>query len=161
MAALRESNNSSRESIKLHKAIINIALIAAAFLVCTGTVRAAEWQYDGVSRVVAIADIHGAYDAAVSAMQAADVIDESLAWQAGDAHLVIVGDILDRGPDSRDVMDLLMRPTVDRGGKEEAETPPEKAAPCGRESVDVSRRGFLGVRFDGRTNAGTVRTRPA
>jgi hypothetical protein len=93
----------------LHKAIIKAALIVVLLFVGSVTVRAATWQYDNVSRVVAIADIHGAYDAAVAAMKAADVIDDELAWQAGDAHLVIVGDILDRGPDSRAAMDLLMR----------------------------------------------------
>ncbi len=75
--------------------------------------RAAEWQYEGVSRVIAIADIHGAYDAMVEALRAADVVNEDLAWSAGDAHLVIVGDILDRGPNSRPVMDLLMQLEVE------------------------------------------------
>jgi hypothetical protein len=95
----------------LHKAIVKAALllIVAVFFVVSLPARAADWQFEGVSRVVAIADIHGAYDAAVQAMQAASVIDDDLAWQAGDAHMVIVGDILDRGPDSRAAMDLLMR----------------------------------------------------
>lgn len=70
---------------------------------------AGEWQFDGVSRIVAIADIHGAYGPMVDALQSAGVIDAELAWTAEDAHLVIVGDILDRGPGSRKAMDLLMR----------------------------------------------------
>ena len=106
---MRDSDNSSRESGKLHKAIAKSALIVAALFVVSVTAWSAEWQFDNVSRVVAIADIHGAYDAAVEAMKAADVIDGDLAWHAGDSHLVIVGDILDRGPDSRAAMDLLMR----------------------------------------------------
>ena len=71
--------------------------------------RASEWQFNGVDRVVAITDIHGANDAMLAAMKAASVIDEDLAWAAGTTHLVIVGDLLDRGPDSRVSMDLLMR----------------------------------------------------
>ena len=39
----------------------------------------------------------------------AGILDEQLVWTGGDAHLVIVGDILDRGPNSRAAMDLLMR----------------------------------------------------
>ncbi|MCP5091381.1 MAG: hypothetical protein GY949_10710 [Gammaproteobacteria bacterium] len=70
---------------------------------------ASEWRVDGVDRIVAIADIHGAYGAMVETLQRANVIDDELSWSGGETHLVIVGDILDRGPRSRDAMDLLMR----------------------------------------------------
>lgn len=70
---------------------------------------AGQWQFDGVSRIVAIADIHGAYGPMVKALQSAGVIDADLVWTGNDTHLVIVGDILDRGPESRRAMDLLMR----------------------------------------------------
>ncbi len=68
-----------------------------------------EWRVDGADRVVAISDIHGAFGAMVETLQQADVIDEQKAWSGGKTHLVIVGDILDRGPKSRAAMDLLMR----------------------------------------------------
>ena len=68
-----------------------------------------EWQFSGVNRVVAVSDIHGAYDAMVTTFSKAKVIDENLEWNGGDTHLVITGDLLDRGPDSRKVMDLIMR----------------------------------------------------
>jgi len=93
----------------LHKAFLRSVLIATVFFVAALPARAGEWQYEGVSRVVAIADIHGAYDAMVEALLAAGVVDKELAWSAGDTHLVIVGDILDRGPNSRPAMDLLMQ----------------------------------------------------
>jgi hypothetical protein len=70
---------------------------------------ASQWQYNGVERIVAVSDIHGAYDAMVATLRNADILDTELGWSGGGAHLVIVGDILDRGPDSRDAMDLLMR----------------------------------------------------
>ena len=70
---------------------------------------ASEWSFNDVGRVVAIADIHGAYDAMVETLQSADILDEELQWSGGQSHLVIVGDILDRGPKSRAAMDLLMR----------------------------------------------------
>lgn len=97
----------------MHKAFLKSALICMFFFVAALPARAGEWQYEGVSRVVAIADIHGAYDALVGALLAADVVDKELAWSAGDTHLVIVGDILDRGPNSRSAMDLLMRLEVE------------------------------------------------
>ena len=56
-----------------------------------------------------MADVHGAFEAMVDTLQEAGVIDEQLAWSGAATHLVIVGDILDRGPRSRDAMDLLMR----------------------------------------------------
>ena len=68
-----------------------------------------QWQYDGVERIVALSDIHGAYKPMVRTLQSAAVIGEDLAWTAGNTHLVIVGDILDRGPESRQAMDLLMK----------------------------------------------------
>ena len=70
---------------------------------------AGQWQFDDVERVVALADIHGAYEPMVAGLQQAGVVDTALDWSAGATHLVIVGDILDRGPASREAMDLLMR----------------------------------------------------
>jgi hypothetical protein len=91
------------------KGILKAALVTVLLAFVALPAEASDWQFDGVSKIVAIADIHGAYDAAVRALKAADVVDDELVWQAGDAHLVIVGDILDRGPDSRPAMDLFMR----------------------------------------------------
>lgn len=68
-----------------------------------------RWHFDDVSRVVAVSDVHGAYDAMVRTLTNAGIVDESLQWSGGTAYLVITGDILDRGGDSRKVMDLIMR----------------------------------------------------
>ncbi len=68
-----------------------------------------DYRVDDVDRVVAIADIHGAYDAMVETLQQAGIVDAELRWSGGRAQLVVVGDILDRGPDSRAAMDFLMR----------------------------------------------------
>jgi hypothetical protein len=75
----------------------------------SGVAAATEWRVENAQRVVAISDVHGAFDAMVATLQETSVIDEELAWIGGATHLVIVGDILDRGPRSRDAMDLLMR----------------------------------------------------
>jgi hypothetical protein len=71
--------------------------------------QADEWHFSGVERIVAVSDIHGAYDALIETLQVADVIDENLSWSGGKTHFVVTGDLLDRGPDSRLVMDLIMR----------------------------------------------------
>jgi len=60
-------------------------------------------------RVVAIGDIHGGYEAYVAILQEAGVLDEGLKWKGDDgACLVQLGDIVDRGARSRDILDLLM-----------------------------------------------------
>jgi hypothetical protein len=71
--------------------------------------QAEPWRFQDVDRIVALSDIHGAYDALVATFQEAGVIDDSLAWNGGDTHLVITGDLVDRGADSRRVMDLVRR----------------------------------------------------
>jgi hypothetical protein len=84
-----------------------LALLITCSLSLTAV--ASEWQYSGVERIVAVSDIHGAFQPMVATLRNAGVLDADLGWAGGSTHLVIVGDILDRGPDSRDVMDLLMR----------------------------------------------------
>jgi hypothetical protein len=59
-------------------------------------------------RVVAIGDVHGDLDAFVGILQRARLIDPGKRWAGGRSTLVQTGDLLDRGPKSRDVMDLLM-----------------------------------------------------
>lgn len=68
-----------------------------------------DWTFEGVDRIVAISDVHGDYEAMVTTLTNAGVVDAAGAWVAGDDHLVITGDLLDRGPDSRPAMDLVMR----------------------------------------------------
>ena len=57
-------------------------------------------------RVVAIGDVHGAFEALQRLLRSNQLIDSDNRWIAGDTHLVSLGDMLDRGPRSREVMDL-------------------------------------------------------
>jgi hypothetical protein len=66
-----------------------------------------EWQFRDVERVVAIADIHGAYSAFQRILQRAGLVNNDLSWTGGRTHLVIVGDVVDRGADSRLALDLI------------------------------------------------------
>ena len=90
---------------RLKSLFLALSLLAIA----TGTASAQDWRVDNAERIVAISDVHGAYEAMVTTLQKTNVIDDGLAWVGGKTHLVIVGDLLDRGPRSRDAMDLLMR----------------------------------------------------
>ena len=54
-------------------------------------------RYENVSKFIAISDIHGQHDLFQVLMKAHNVIDEEENWIYGDGHLVIVGDVFDRG----------------------------------------------------------------
>jgi hypothetical protein len=60
-------------------------------------------------RIVAVGDVHGAYDRFVGILRAAGIVDGRARWIGGRATLVQTGDVVDRGPHSRRVLDLLMR----------------------------------------------------
>jgi len=60
-------------------------------------------------RVVAIGDVHGAFDQFVEILQTTGLIDAKQKWVGGTAILVQTGDIFDRGPKVREAVDLLMR----------------------------------------------------
>ena len=58
---------------------------------------------------MAVGDVHGAYDTFVGILRAAGLLDSRDRWTGGRAILVQTGDVLDRGDDSRRVLDLLRR----------------------------------------------------
>jgi TPR repeat protein len=64
--------------------------------------------WTGIERIIAVGDVHGDYEQFAAVLRSAGLIDSNANWTGGKAHLVQTGDILDRGPDSRAVMDLLM-----------------------------------------------------
>jgi hypothetical protein len=66
-------------------------------------------RFTDVARVVAIADVHGAHSELVEILAATGLIDAEAHWIGGATHLVSLGDVIDRGPDSRAALDLLMR----------------------------------------------------
>lgn len=73
------------------------------------TAPTAQVQWTQVERVVAFGDVHGAYTELTALLRETGVIDAQQRWVAGTTHVVSLGDLLDRGADSRKVMDLLMR----------------------------------------------------
>jgi hypothetical protein len=69
------------------------------------------YEWTGVDRVVAIADLHGDYDrfTFILAHPQIALVDADLHWIGGKAHLVQLGDVMDRGNRAKDIFDLLMR----------------------------------------------------
>lgn len=101
--------------------MIRTLFAAALCFVALGAARPAHAQqaeWDNVERVVAIADLEGAYEKFTDMLRQAQLIDARNNWIGGRTHLVQLGDIPDRGPNSRAIMDLLMRlePQAARAG---------------------------------------------
>lgn len=96
------------ESRRTKKAIPAIVAFVCLFLFSSLNAPAAQDVWTGVGRIVAVGDVHGDYDQLLSILRAAGVIDGKGKWIGGKTHLVQTGDVVDRGPDSRKAMDLLM-----------------------------------------------------
>lgn len=65
--------------------------------------------YKNVSKVAALSDIHGQYELAITLLKNNKVIDKKLNWKFGKGHLVIAGDIFDRGPKVHETLLLIYK----------------------------------------------------
>jgi diadenosine tetraphosphatase ApaH/serine/threonine PP2A family protein phosphatase len=87
-------------------------LCVAAVLVTLGLrplAAASPCEWNGIDRIIAVGDVHGAYDRFLEILKIAGVLDADAHWAAGHAHVVQLGDIVDRGPESRKVLDFVRR----------------------------------------------------
>jgi hypothetical protein len=75
------------------------ALLSALTLVVTAS---------APTRVVAIGDVHGAFTEFTNILQQAGLIDGKRRWIGGQDTLVQTGDVIDRGPRTRECLDLVM-----------------------------------------------------
>lgn len=84
-------------------------VVLALLLLASVQAQANDWRWQDAGRVVAISDVHGALDAFERTLVASGLVGDDGHWSGGGSHLVITGDLLDRGASSRAVMDMLMR----------------------------------------------------
>ncbi|CAN5379040.1 hypothetical protein BH24GEM3_BH24GEM3_12920 [soil metagenome] len=61
--------------------------------------RRARPVVSGVDSIFVVADTHGDYGSLIRLLQNGRVIDGQQRWSAGRSHLVLLGDVFDRGPD--------------------------------------------------------------
>lgn len=61
------------------------------------------------NRIIAVGDVHGDLDNLTAMLQRTGIVDGSGAWTGGAGILVQTGDLLDRGPEDKAVLELLMR----------------------------------------------------
>lgn len=85
-------------------------------LVALGPFSALRAQTDP-ARIVAVADPHADLRRLTAALHAAGVVDGGGAWAGGDADVVLVGDLVDRGPASQAVLELAMRLEQESSGR--------------------------------------------
>ena len=60
-------------------------------------------------RIIAVSDIHGQFELLMRLLRTHHVIDQQGQWRAGHAHLVITGDVFDRGPQVTEAVWLLLQ----------------------------------------------------
>jgi hypothetical protein len=86
------------------------ALLAVLVTARPGVGAAAiDCSFDNVPRIVAVGDVHGAFDQYLEILKTAGVIDRRQKWAGGKGHFVQLGDVVDRGADSRKAIDFLQR----------------------------------------------------
>lgn len=66
-----------------------------------------EIHFETKAPVAALSDVHGQYDVMVKLLQANRIIDQEDNWIFGNGHLVIVGDVFDRGDQVTEILWLI------------------------------------------------------
>ena len=86
------------------------SIFTLLFLLLVGSAWAgrAKAKAESSDAVVAIGDVHGAFDDFVTILQRSGLIDRQNHWAGGKTTFVQTGDLIDRGPKPREVMDLMM-----------------------------------------------------
>jgi len=85
MCSSRSTGNPAGRALR---ATVGSAMLA---VLLAGDVRADESQpvaWQGIERVVAFADVHGAYAELTALLRSVGVVDEDLRWTGGRTHLV-------------------------------------------------------------------------
>ena len=92
------------------KPIRHVLFIALITVLCFTFSLAEELpcEWTGVKKIVAIGDLHGDYKNFVEILKGVKLVDDSLHWKGGEIHFVQTGDILDRGPDGKKILDLIL-----------------------------------------------------
>jgi Calcineurin-like phosphoesterase len=93
---------------RLHLALPVILAVLAA-ITSTRAGAASPCEFNDIERVVAVGDVHGAYERYLDILRVARIVDADGRWAGGRTHFVQVGDLVDRGDDSRKVLDFLKR----------------------------------------------------
>ena len=95
-------------------------LLLIVTLAMPGAASTARDDWQEIERIIAIGDVHGDYDNFLAVLKDAEVVNRRGKWVAGEAHVVQVGDIPDRGPDTLKIIRFLQnleKQAVKAGGR--------------------------------------------
>jgi Calcineurin-like phosphoesterase len=94
-------------TVRVSPCWVYISRILLLFLTCVVFSIPAQRTADTPQVVIAIGDVHGDFDDLCLILKRVGLIDEKLHWAGNHAILVQTGDLLDRGPKERQVLDLI------------------------------------------------------
>jgi Calcineurin-like phosphoesterase len=96
--------------VQLPNRASQLTVLLAALLLALANLPSAgaKEPADSPESLVAIGDVHGDFDDFVTILQRGGLTDKQNHWIGGKTTFVQVGDLLDRGPKPREVMDLMM-----------------------------------------------------
>ena len=80
-----------------------------SFQVDLHPVSRSTWMHEMSGKVFVMSDPHGRMDCVVSLLQGNQIIDTDLNWMFGNNHLVVIGDIFDRGDDVTQILWLFYK----------------------------------------------------
>lgn len=98
----------SQPALRMCKPARILQLLMLLGLTLTAWTAATDIANATVASVTVIADVHGDFSDFVAILERTGLIDKQNHWAGGHTTLVQLGDLLDRGPRPREVMDLLM-----------------------------------------------------
>ena len=91
------------------RAFRNIYFLSAALIVLAALLPAlARTLPPSNSVLIAIGDVHGDFDDFSAILQRVNLVDEQRHWTGGTSTLIQLGDLIDRGPKPREVLDLMI-----------------------------------------------------
>ncbi len=100
-------NNPKRNLMKRLKPVLILSLLTVfLFAYLYAAIIQCEWT--GIEKIVAVGDVHGDYDSFVKILRGTGLIDKKGHWTGGKTHLVQIGDVMDRGDNAKDILDLIM-----------------------------------------------------
>lgn len=76
---------------------------------CLLAAEAIQDEWDNVENLVIIGDIHGDYDNYFDVLREAGIVNRRGNWTGKESHLVQVGDVPDRGPDTSRIIEHLQK----------------------------------------------------
>lgn len=103
-------NNPKRNLMKRLKPVLILSLLTV-FLFVYVYAASIQCEWTGIEKIVAVGDVHGDYNSFVKILIGTgliELIDDKAHWTGGKTHLVQIGDVMDRGDNAKDILDLIM-----------------------------------------------------